>query len=290
MVPSKRCGSARPADEVRSEPITFLALEHRICVSCAEEADERAIRAAWAPALELWQRGPAVARDCIEYTLGAAETRRDGELVQPELSVRSRVAAFERDLLDELPHRLARSTLLHAGAVLDQQRLVLLVGESGAGKSTFTRQFLRAGAHYLSDDFLALEGSRLFGSPRSVQFDSVPRDEVPAYHFDADVTSYLTMGNTHVVPVHAQPHRPVREYDAAARPVVVVRLARAAVDSVVPLRAIETLAALHAATLTLGTDYSGGLDHARGVALTWNRPEKAFELLREWLTASSMAR
>jgi hypothetical protein len=51
----------------------------------------------------------------------------------------------------------ANSLMLHSAAVGENERGVLIVGRSGAGKSTTALQCLEAGMEYLADDYLALE-------------------------------------------------------------------------------------------------------------------------------------
>ncbi len=67
----------------------------------------------------------------------------------------------------------AGDVLLHAGTLMLDSRTVLLVGTSGAGKTTLTATLVDGGARYLSDEFAVLEpGARLvrsYGKPLTVK-------------------------------------------------------------------------------------------------------------------------
>ena len=67
----------------------------------------------------------------------------------------------------------AGDVLLHAGTLRLEARTVLLVGTSGAGKTTLTATLLDAGADYLSDEFTVLEPAgrtvRRYAKPLTVK-------------------------------------------------------------------------------------------------------------------------
>jgi hypothetical protein len=50
-----------------------------------------------------------------------------------------------------------RRVLLHAALVADDRGSTLVVGRSGAGKTTLTALLLKAGAHYLTDEVVAVD-------------------------------------------------------------------------------------------------------------------------------------
>lgn len=65
--------------------------------------------------------------------------------------------ALRFQMLELCEARLERFVTLHAAAVARDDRVVLLAGESGAGKTTLTLALLDAGWTYLSDDLAPVE-------------------------------------------------------------------------------------------------------------------------------------
>ncbi len=64
---------------------------------------------------------------------------------------------------------------LHAAAVEVEGRSLVLAGESGAGKSTMALALLAAGARYISDEFVRIDGAhRADGLCRPLSFDEPP--------------------------------------------------------------------------------------------------------------------
>lgn len=70
-------------------------------------------------------------------------------------------AAPLRDLI-ETWFNASNLVRVHAGAVGDGTGAVLIVGVSGSGKSTTTLACLRAGLHYLGDDYVLVDPDRAF--------------------------------------------------------------------------------------------------------------------------------
>ncbi len=113
----------------------------------------------------LWSLYTAGEQSCITLAFPGADTPyevallgkslRDGELwVHPSLVLKP-VDPWEypfSELLMVLQLAQGRGVLLHAGALVDEGRAILFVGESGAGKSTMTRLWARSGVQFLSDD------------------------------------------------------------------------------------------------------------------------------------------
>jgi len=93
-------------------------------------------------------------------------------------------ASFGRALLaleDRLAYRLLADSghlLLHAGAVTDGERIVLIPGPSGAGKSSVTLEYVRRGFRFIADEYVALDvaGACLHPFPRSAVLKTAARD------------------------------------------------------------------------------------------------------------------
>lgn len=121
--------------------------------------------------------------------------------------------------------------ILHAGAVADGRRSVLLPGESGAGKSTLTAALVAAGLDYLSDDFVPIHSRSCRALPfplaMSVKEGSWPAVlrmfpelmEQPEYQHDGQRVRYLPIPSS--APVAGYPIAalvfPRRVADAALR-------------------------------------------------------------------------
>ena len=83
----------------------------------------------------------------------------DGAIVASALRPIALVPDLIRVLDDAILHHLATTTLraVHAGAVLWQERILLLPGSSHAGKSSLVAEFLRRGATYFSDEYALID-------------------------------------------------------------------------------------------------------------------------------------
>ncbi len=79
-------------------------------------------------------------------------------------------AWLEFRIFEELIHRESDHLLLHAGAAACRNRGVVLPGDKGCGKTTFTACLVRDGFSYLSDDTtaLSLETGKLIPLPRAL--------------------------------------------------------------------------------------------------------------------------
>jgi hypothetical protein len=83
----------------------------------------------------------------------------EGDLEIPHDDVWAMVDAMRYRILEIVEARLAGYVTLHAAAVARDDRLLLLAGESGAGKTTLTLALLRDGWTYLSDDVAPIDVS-----------------------------------------------------------------------------------------------------------------------------------
>jgi hypothetical protein len=144
---------------------------------------------------------------------------------------------------------------LHAGAVVFGKYLVLLLGEAGAGKSTFTREALKLGASYITDDSLICEPGRFRGVARTVHFDSIAEQNLtnlPAYFRDCDVTSSQfvgSQGDTWVVPLWRGSFRTLTFFSPSPQNVLVLQITQSTRGSVSSLSPLERAAALLGASL-----------------------------------------
>jgi len=166
---------------------------------------------------------------------------------------------IEGYLLTQMRLDNRNSFLLHAGAVVFGDLLVLLLGQPGAGKSTFTREALRLGGSYLTDDSLVCEQGNFRGLARTVHFDAVLETELPqlpSYFRDCDLDSSRFSdreGRTWVVPLWRAEFPTLANFRAEAGKVMVLQIEHGPVNDTFELSALERAAALLGASLSAGS-------------------------------------
>jgi hypothetical protein len=138
----------------------------------------------------------------------------------------------------------ARDILYHAAAVTKQSRTILLVGESGAGKTTVTTGLVERGWLPLSDDIVLV-------SPQSLAIAPFPR----CFHTD-DFTAALMVDSSLWENASSLPGyvRPRTWAEAPSRVSCLVRLARdaAAPTSALPICQAEGAGVLLQAAISKG--------------------------------------
>lgn len=88
----------------------------------------------------------------VTFADGFYATFEDGDLVATSPTVEHAVVSVLRLLNTHVLHDSVGTIRLHAGAVARNGRALVLVGESGRGKSTLTASLVRRGWEYLSDE------------------------------------------------------------------------------------------------------------------------------------------
>ncbi len=81
---------------------------------------------------------------------------RNGEVMDEEAPVIDVASILELDMLRSCVAEATGYAVLHAAAVRVGDAAVVMVGPSGAGKTTLTRGLLQTGAEYLSDECVAI--------------------------------------------------------------------------------------------------------------------------------------
>lgn len=172
--------------------------------------------------------------------------------------------------------------VMHAACVVFQGRPLMIIGESGSGKSTLTREAIRRGAVYLTDDCLLVDQGLAYGVARSVQFDGRRAQRpVPSFLEDCDLEAfrYQWEGEEYLVPIWSTPFESLESIRAAEASWTVVVSSFGSENSVTTLSALERLRAIHGAAISTGLEYGGEFGFGPTYSLTWNHPSKAFDLL-----------
>ncbi len=129
---------------------------------------------------------PAQGAPELCYRLGedpSFQVLRDDRALGEPVCAEDLLAVLELDLYREAVRRCSEQ-LFHAAALVGPAVSLLLAGVSGAGKSTLALHLVEQGAHYLSDEFSAVdESARLHGLCRPISF--------AGYAFDGEVRAPL---------------------------------------------------------------------------------------------------
>lgn len=265
------------------ETFDLLLVGQPLSVTCESASVARALRAAWRPSLS-----GEMAAERRYFVDAADEIFVDGEPWTGGQDLFDVVPRLERCWLESVLARHPGATFLHGGGVVFGERLHVFVGESGAGKSSFTRELLRRGGTYLSDDMLLLESNRVRGLGRSVQFDPIPDgDPVPHYLLDCDVDSYRIGDPSRKgarVPLWTVDHAARAEFSLSNNEVVVVHLRQASSPRLVRVDALRRLSVLHAAALDTSRPYDGCLGWGPTFELEWAEPERELATLLDELS------
>ena len=73
-----------------------------------------------------------------------------------------------QDAIPRLNGAARLGPIIHAAALTQRERGLILCGESGSGKSTLTAWLAANGFGYLTDEVICLEGEQISGLPRSI--------------------------------------------------------------------------------------------------------------------------
>lgn len=176
----------------------------------------------------------------------------------------------------------AHETLLHAATIVRRQHPVLLLGDSGTGKSSLALEAVRAGWQYVTDELTLTDGTIVRGFTRTIQFDPVPVETALPERLDGlDVSSYRVTRDDGVEQM--QPLFPWEKLDVAKEPIpvmnaiVIVLAGTGERTSLEPIAAVEALAALHAQIRGTRTGPFGRLlGTGRVFRLRWREPSEGF--------------
>ncbi len=210
----------------------------------------------------------------------------DDVFVESGSAATSLALVIERELMTRLRGWHPDACILHAALIEVGGTWAILLGQSGAGKSSLTLAGVRAGGRYVSDELVVTDGARVWGVGRSVLFDVGPvTTPLPERMAQADRSSYrfrLPSGDEVAIPIMRVPPAQWATAPVDARSVVIVSLDGRGSDWVKPLSPAHGLAALLTASYTLEWRELGPLAReGQCFSLGWSDPARAIALLTE---------
>lgn len=201
---------------------------------------------------------PALAYSVDRSPAGGFVLRRDAEEPVHATSDGLFLFHFEKDLTIELQRRRSDLYFLHAAALERNGRGLLLVAESGAGKSTTTWGLLHHGFRYASDELAPIDLARreVHGFPHALCLKADPPEPYPL------PAGTLRTSRTRHVPVNLMPS-PLAPEPFAPETIVFVQY-RPELDNpaLVPLGRAEAAARLYVQALNPLAHPEDGLDAA----------------------------
>jgi hypothetical protein len=218
---------------------------------------------------------------------GFSITGDDQVLCNPELR-EDVLPLLESAIYRAIPAWHDLQVLLHAACVRRGPTSLLLLGRSGAGKSSLALAAVRRGFEYYSDEITITDGMRVWGVPRAIQFEPIADGgQPPPWAPEVDLQHYhlrLPGGRRATLPFWLPPADQIPTAPAAANQLCVYAVERGPATLLEPCSPIEALALLHEAafrppSLDLGRLVRPG----RCGRLSWRDPESAIDLLLEGL-------
>ncbi|MFO0695328.1 MAG: hypothetical protein U0230_17325 [Polyangiales bacterium] len=225
----------------------------------------------------------------VRREVGGYVLRVDGSEREEIVADASLLPTLELVLYDAfVAHLSHRTTILHAGGVVLDGRLLVFVGESGGGKSSHVLEALRAGATYLTDELLLTDGRSVWGIPRAIQFDLVPAGSpLIARLSDLDVTSYRCVdveGRDVALPIFHVPEGRIERSRLPLRDAFVFLVRPGADESLVPVPPALALARVLAVANHVPVHDVGALvGEGRTFELRWSDPRSSLARVRAHL-------
>jgi len=190
-------------------PLCFRVLDRRVRVDCTDSALRAVLAANYAAMLESKED----VRFDLHYYVGRGEQSpgfvlsRPGENDQSAEDAGDLLFLLEKDIIVELQRKRPDLLFLHSAALDWRGKACLLVGESGAGKSTTAWALLHHDFRYLSDELSPIDVDTLqvHPYPHALCLKEVP---APPYSLRADA---LHLGRTIHVPTGTMPATAILE-------------------------------------------------------------------------------
>jgi hypothetical protein len=239
-------------------PLCFEVLGRSVRIDCADSALRAVLAANYAAMAQLKEDGPFD----LHYHVWRNKQPPGFALSRPDASASSAanpgdlLFLLERDLVVELQRRRPEFLFLHSAALDLRGKACLLVGESGAGKSTTTWALLHHDFHYLSDELspIDVETLQVHGYPHALCLKERPPR---SYSLPGDA---LDLGRTIHVPASAMPKAAIREPRPIAALFLVKYSSGLSAPSLRALGAAEASAHLYVSALNTLAHPNRGLD------------------------------
>src|SRR6266850_6818020 len=244
--------------QASGHPLCFAVLDRSVRVDCADSALRAVLAANYAAMAEL--------KEDVRFDLHYHVERsgqspgfvlsRQGESAQIADDAGDLLFLLEKDLVVQLQTMLPELLFLHSAALDLRGKACLLVGESGAGKSTTTWALLHHDFRYLSDELspIDIKTLQVHAYPHALCLKQRPPSP---YSLPGDA---LDLGRTTHVPTGAMPKSAVLE----PRPIAALFLVKYSPGLDAPglctLEAAEASAHLYASALNALAHPNHGLD------------------------------
>jgi hypothetical protein len=269
---------------VTTAPLVLHASDVRVEIDCPKYC-ARAIGAVYAPASRPMLPTRVVERWDAHCSDRHWQIRVEGREVERGVGEDVDLAgALETRFIHQLEGWHPDASLLHAALVELEGVPILFGGDSGRGKSSLTREVMRRGGRYFTDELVVTDARRVWAVQRTPVFDFGPADApLPHWLAGADRESYAWTrpdGSRWARPLFSVPDAQWARAPIAAGDVVVVRLIGRDRDEVVPMTGGEALATLLDASLTRSWRQLGPLAaDRRSFGIAWTDPARAVDLL-----------
>ena len=190
-------------------PLCFLVLGRSVRIDCADSELRAVLAANYAAMAELQEDVPFD----LHYHVGRSKQSpgfvlsRPGERAQSAEDADDLLFLLEKDIIVELQRKRPEFLFLHSAALDWRGKACLLVGESGAGKSTTAWALLHHDFRYLSDELSPIDVDTLqvHAYPHALCLKELP---APPYSLPGDA---LHLGRTIRVPTGTMPATAILE-------------------------------------------------------------------------------
>jgi hypothetical protein len=175
-------------------------------------------------------------------------------------------------------------TILHAATIVREGRPIVLLGRSGAGKSSVALEAAGAGWGYVTDELTLVDGPKLRGIPRTIQFHlSTVAASLPARLANLDTESYRVLDESGAwcsQPLFSwQELRVVRGVLPASRALVFALAGQADATETSPISPAEVLAEMIRERRGEWGDLGHLVGEGRAYRLSWREPREALEAI-----------
>lgn len=177
----------------------------------------------------------------------------------------------------------ADRAVLHGALLAHGERALLLVGESGAGKSSLSQRGIERGYRYGGDEVCLSDGERLWGVPRAVLFDptlvGMPLPDIAAGADREGYRFHNVRGDACFLPICAPRQTQVLASSLSLLDAHVVLIRHGREPGFGPASTLAVIAALHRECRGRVELLTRGLDPDRCHALCWDDLDWAWDQL-----------